>query len=93
MELNDCLRAYREKCGKEPSPAAVRCVEWLIEAGKRFSAIGFRDGSNAQEPLADTMFDDFARNSFPDDAEMAAICADYVRGCYHDGLAEGKVLA
>lgn len=93
MNLIDYLRAYEERYGKPPTQAAIHFAAWLNDAGKKFSAIGFRDASNGKEPLPDGVFSEWAKNSFPDDVEMTALCADFVRGCYHDGLAEGRAVA
>lgn len=86
------LADYEKETGKVPSPEVVRFAAWLDNAGKKFKAIGFGDGSNSK-PLADTVFTEWASNSFPDDPEIAELCADFVRGCYHDGLMKGLAIA
>lgn len=92
MELSDYLADYEAETGKVPSPVVIRFAAWLDDAGKKFNAMGFRDGSNIKRPLADGVFATWASNSFPDDAKTAALCADFVRDCYHDGLAEGRAI-
>lgn len=93
MELSDYLRAYEEQHKKPPTQVAVSFAAWLNDAGKKFSAIGFRDASNGKAPLPDGVFSEWAKNSFPDDAEMTALCADFVRGCYNEGLVEGRAIS
>lgn len=93
MELSDYLRAYEEQHKKPPTQAAVRFTAWLNDAGKKFGRIGFGDGHHHKQPLDDSVFSDWARRYFADDAEMVELCADFVRGCYHDGLAEGRAIA
>ena len=90
--ISDFLADYEKETGKVPSPEVVRFAAWLDNAGKKFKAIGFGDGSNSK-PLADTVFTEWASNSFPDDPEIAELCADFVRGCYHDGLMKGLAIA
>lgn len=91
--ISDYLADYEKETGKAPSPVVVRIAAWLDDAGKKFNAMGFRDGSNSKPPLADTVFTEWAGNSFPDDPEITELCADFVRDCYHDGLAEGRAIA
>ena len=90
--LNDYLQAFEQETGHPASGAAVRVAEWLNDVGKKFSAIGFGDGNNAQDPLPDSIFEEFAKNNFSDDPEMIANCADYVRGCYYEGFEAGQVV-
>ena len=92
MKISDYLSYYEKETGKPAPPVAIRFTAWLDDAGMKFNAIGFRDGSNSQSPLPDTIFTEWAGNSFPNDPEITEFCADFVRECYHDGLAEGRVL-
>lgn len=92
MYISDYLSDYKKETGKAPSPVVIRFAAWLDDAGKKFNAMGFRDGSNIKRPLADGIFTTWASQSFPDDTETTAFCADYVRTCYHEGLTEGRAI-
>lgn len=93
MKITSYLSDYEKETGKAPSPVVTRFAAWLDDAGKKFNAMGLRDGSNSKPPLADTVFFEWAGNSFPDDPEITELCADFVRTCYQNGLAEGRAIA
>ena len=92
MNISDLLSEYKKRTNIEPSPQAIRCIEWVAKIGKKFEAVGVGDGLNSKQPLPDEIFKTWAENCFPDDIELQDVCADYIRLCYQNGLEEGRVI-